>query len=366
MAQKMLSYIKEQPEVWKNILNNRNEIFSPMKALSEKKIKRIVIIGSGSSYNAGDMAASFFTEQLGIESYAIVPTRISKLPELLCPDETIIFAASQTGRSTSTLGAVKKFKENGFETVAVTAVEDCPLVRECDYYQPIVCGEETVGPKTKGQTATILTLYIAVMTLCLSNGMLNESKSNEIFENLKRSFEFAEGNILKSCEFVKQHCSMLAEKESFTLIADGVGYPAIKEGALKILETLCVPAVAYEFEEYLHGVNHTIAEGRCNLVVPGLSENIDRMNIMNEYCIEKGCDNLVITSVPWNDGENVLKLNGSGSDYTIPFEALIFFQIVSVFGSEAKGIECDLPRNIDFYQKLDTKAQDAGSNVWKG
>lgn len=367
MAQKMLAYIKEQPAVWTAMVKKRKEGFRALReTFTKRPVKRILIIGSGSSYNAGDMAAEFFTEALGIEAEALAPTRLSALPQLLDPASTLVFAASQTGRSTSTLSAVKTLRQQGFPVVAVTAIEDCPLVRACEWYQPIDCGEETVGPKTKGQTATVLTLYLAGMALCEGWGMLSAKREEELAGALLAAFEAAPENIERCCAFVQKHVGMLAEKPCFTLIADGLGYPMIKEGALKILETLSVSAAAYEFEEYLHGVNHTIQPGVCNLVVPFLPENLERMKRMNDYCLSHGCDNFVVTTAPWEDGEKVLKLKGSGSRYTAPFETLPFFQVVSVYGSEAKDIECDEPRLLDFYQSLDTKAQDEGSTEWKG
>ncbi|MDO5602128.1 MAG: hypothetical protein Q4G07_05100, partial [Oscillospiraceae bacterium] len=261
------------------------------------------------------MAAEFFTEALGLETQALAPTRLSALPGLLDPASTLVFAASQTGRSTSTLAAVKVLQKKGFPVVAVTAVEDCPLVRACEWRQPIACGEETVGPKTKGQTSTVLTLYLAGMALCRAWGALSEKREEELAQALMAAFAAAPENIGRCCEFVEKHVGLLASKPCFTLIADGPGYPMIKEGALKILETLSVSAAPYEFEEYLHGVNHTIAPGVCNFVVPFLPENLERMKRMNDYCEAHGCDNFVVTAAPWAKGERVLKLKGSGSPY---------------------------------------------------
>lgn len=363
----MSAYLKEQPTVWKSITDKREEIFTPLaEKLKDKKIKRILLIGTGSSYMASQLAGEFFNNVLKIETTLAIPTRLGALPEFLNPEETLVFAASQTGRSTSTLHAIERLKNTGFKIVAVTAIDNTPIVNACDYYQQIHCGEETVGPKTKGMTSTILTLYLTGMALCKAWGILSADMEEALISALYKSFAGVEENISLCYDFCEKHKSFFAEQPHFTLIGDGFGYPTLQEGALKILETLDVPAFAYEFEEYLHGVNNTIAPGMCNIIVPVNEENFARMKTLDGYCRSKGCLDYIITTADWEDGEQVLKLNGSGEDFTIPFEILPAFQAMSVYGSEHKGINCDLPRNKEFFALLDTKAQDKDSKVWQG
>lgn len=368
MAQKMLGYLKEQPAVWKSITDRRGELFSALaEQLKDRKAKRILLIGTGSSYMASQLAGEFFNNVLGIETTLVIPTRLGALPDFLNPEETLVFAASQTGRSTSTLHAVEKLRAKDFKVVAVTAIDNTPIVNASDYYQMIDCGEETVGPKTKGMTSTILTLYLTGMALCKAWGIIDSAKEEKLISALYKSFEGVEENIELSCNFCAKHRSFFSGQPHFTLIADGFGFPTAQEGALKILETLDVPAFAYEFEEYLHGVNNTIAPGMCNIIIPVNKENFARMETLDNYCRSRGClDYIFTTEDSWKDGEQVLKLNGSGEGFTIPFEILPAFQAMSVYGSEYKAIDCDLPRNKEFFALLDTKAQDKDSKVWQG
>ena len=141
MARRMLEYIKEQPEVWRKITDDRESLFQGAVEKLQQPVKRIVILGSGSSYIASMAAADFYGKMLGLEAAAVVPTRLDGLLRLLNPDETLLIAVSQSGRSTSTIDAVKKWKECGFCILAVTADEQSPVAKESDVHHRLRGGD---------------------------------------------------------------------------------------------------------------------------------------------------------------------------------------------------------------------------------
>lgn len=356
MAQKMMAYLEEQTVVWISMVKNRNTLFSDFaKVIRTRKINRILMIGTGSSYHALEMAAVFMEDVTGIEITTAIPTRMGSLAAHLSPETTLVMAASQSGSSTSTAKAAMELMEKGFFVIGITAEPESQIARDCSFHQLISCGEESVGPKTKGMTGTVLTLYLMGIILGKEIKSLTASRENSLLKLFIKSFEAAPENILRSRMFCEKHKETFAAKPDFTLVSDGMSYLAAKEGALKILETLYVPCVAYEFEEYLHGVNNTIEPELCNILMPNLPENLSRMKRLDRYCRKAGCTNFVITSVPWEQEETVLQLLGTTSQYTVPFEILLAFQVMSVYGSEQKGIECDRPKFIDFYSLMETK-----------
>lgn len=356
MAQKMMEYIKEQPAIWARMAEEREEIFRELRECELNPVKRILIIGSGSSYIAAMAAADFMEKILGIETTAAVPTRLSGFIKVLKPEDTLVIAVSQSGKSTSTISAVKEWREHGFTVITVTADLKSPVALQGNLHQLIVCGEETVVPKTKGMTGTVLTLSFMGLILGQRWNRVEEDQFTHFLYELNKSIKAAPSNIEISMEFCKRNEDLIASMQHFTLISEEEGYYTVQEGALKILETLYVPASAYEFEEYLHGINNTIKPGLCNLFLPAGSHNSERMAVLERYSREKGCINFVITSLDWESGSQVLNLSGSKEPYFSMFQALLVFQIMSVYGSERKCIECDTPKFHDFYRVMNTKA----------
>ena len=213
-----------------------------------------------------------------------------------------------------------------------------------------------MGPKTKGMTATVLTLYLLGLALGSAWNLGDQGASDRFLEELNQAIDAAPSNIEKSVEFCRNQADLLAVMPHVTILSEDAGYYAAQEGALKLLETLYIPAVAYEFEEYLHGVNNTIAPGMCHLYLPAGEKNAKRMAALDHYTREKGCVNFIITVLDWEEGSHVLKLSGNQNPYLSIFETLPAFQVMSVFGSERRNIDCDKPKFPDFYGVLNTKA----------
>lgn len=352
MAEKMLSYIKSQPAVWRTICEHQTEIVSQcVTLLREKKPRRIVFVGSGSSNYAARIAA-FLNRRIitDITWNTAVPTRLDELGGDL--SDTVALAVSQSGKSTSTRHAMKLLHERGAIVVSVTSDEGSPIASEGDIHLYIPCGEERVGPKTKGMTATVLTLFLLGLELAKESGKLPGGRLSMLYS----AFEAAYENIQRSLDYAKRVSPLLAKAPYLTLIADGVGLPIAEEGALKLLETLYIPASAWEFEEYIHGINNIIGPESYHVFLLQNTENFGRMKKLIEYCESKGCEVFIINC----SGQelifrNTMDLVCSGSPETLPYEALIPYQVLSAVVSEKKNIQCDKPRYPDFYAALGTK-----------
>lgn len=355
MAEKMLQYIHEQPLVWRHILESRIALTAPLKeVLTDRLPERLLLVGTGSSGNAAMAAKPFMEQLLNREVTFTVPTRLGTV--LPPAQETMVIVISQSGRSTSTLTAVQTLRQAGFQVAAMTSDPASPVARTADLHLLIDCGEESVGPKTKGFTATVLTLYIAAMALAEAFHTVSTSEIAAYESALSCSFDAAASNIQLCRDFCTRYMEQLACQPHFTLIADGFGLATACEGALKMLETLYVPAFAYEFEEYLHGINNTICDGQCNLLVLSDISSAERMLRLDSYCRENGCFNLMVSTLSLLENETcMLQLAGSGAVYTQIFEISLFFQLLSALGSEYKGFDVDKPKFADFYCRMETK-----------
>lgn len=354
MAQKMISYIRSQPEVWSKCCEILPGAVSAKaeEMRSSCRIKRLVIVGTGSSYYAAHAVTALLEKQAkscGIELFSTVPTRMGVL-EIAEPG-TMYWVVSQSGKSTSTEQIAKHLRAGGAPVWSITSDESSPLARCTDGHVLIPCGEETVGPKTKGMTSTILTVWLLVQALLAPDGVAASAAS------LLPAFDAAGENTELSRQWSEQCLEAVKNAPCLTVIADGAALPLAQEGALKLLETLYVPAAAWEFEDYLHGVNNTIGRDAVILFLMHDTENRLRMEKLVRYCENHGAICPVIDCAGEKPGVDGMRINlrCTGKTDTLPYEALLPFQMLSALGSEAKGIECDRPRYPDFYAALGTK-----------
>ncbi|NLO85790.1 MAG: SIS domain-containing protein [Clostridiales bacterium] len=344
-------YIAEQPSTWRAMLA------APPQAMitaAVNRCERILLIGTGSSYNAAVAAAPLFEKLLKAETTAVMPTRIPKC----LPDgaHTLVMVISQSGCSTSTMKSALAFHQAGYQVVAVTADEHSPIASCCKLHWLVGCGEETIGPKTKGVTGTILALYLFAISLAQSWQSATHEQITAVMSALALSFDNAQENLRRSEAFVHRHLDALIARPHFTFISEDVGYPTAMESALKVLETLYVPAYAYEFEEYLHGVQNTIAKTQCNILLAATEQNAERMVRLDAFAMDKGCMQMVVTTlaaIP--PAPHVLHLLGSGDPLTLPFELMFFGQLLSAHGSAAKGINCNKPQFPEYIRLMETK-----------
>lgn len=358
MAEQMLAYIKEQPEVWERILGQQDEICSDFqKFAKELEVDQLVLIGSGSSYIASLTAAEFAVRTAGIACEVYTPAQIKRCRIANNKNRTLVVASSQSGKSVSTMNAVRSMQADGYRVVGMTADAGSPVALLTGAHRLIPCGEETVGPKTKGMTATILMLELLILAAAVSAKKLDAAQAEEIRGGFKRGIVAAKVNLEHSEQYFRRHINRFHNHVNVVVIADPESELAAREGALKLLETWYIPAYSYEMEEYTHGIQNTIEAGICNLFVITEPENQPDMERLAAYCNSKGCDDWIISTVSGiRTDANLLELEKGGAVYTTPFEILPAFQYLSAFGAEDRGINCDKPKFNDFYEFMNTKS----------
>lgn len=352
MAQQMKIYMNEQPECWKKILTSSLPLTPEACQLLRRPFSHLLLFGSGSSYFAGQIARSFLETYCGIQTTVLTPSELEKQSGFFSPETTLALALSQSGKSVTTLEGMDALQRGGFSILALTADAESEIAKKAQGHLRISCGPETVGPKTKGMTATVLTLYRLGLDQFSS---FSAAQKKEILSHLEQAAAAGEENLRLSQEFFLSHEKFFTDPNVLFVIADEEAYPACQEGALKLLETLYLPVQTAEMEEYTHGLQNTIQPGLHQILVVSGEKQASRMARLNHYQTEKGCVNIVLSSVPEFSGENVLSLAHTGFEYTVFMEILPAFHVFSALGSEARGINCDRPKFHDFYHVMDTK-----------
>lgn len=359
MARQLLHYIKEQPVVWEQILGSREQVLEDFfRDRKDLPLEHLIFVGSGSSYIASLIAAEFAVHVAGFDCRVMTPAEAIRYRGSYDKRKTLVLASSQSGKSVSTINAISAWKKAGYAVAGVTADPASSVARLVDFHYLVPCGEETVGPKTKGMTSTVLVLELLALEAAGKEKRISREEFETIISGFRKGIMAARTNIALCENYYKENISRFRKHEHAVVIADPESSLAAREGALKLLETWYVPVFSYEVEEYTHGIQNTIQEGICNLFVVTEEANCSTMEKLTAYCEEKGCDDWVISTVKGiRTKANLLELEKGGASYTTPFEILPAFQYLSAFGSEDRDIECDKPKFHDFYDCLGTKSK---------
>ena len=352
----MMGYIQAQPAVWQHILEEAGTLAEVFAAKWQAGgLKNILLVGSGSSYNAGCVVQQAYADWTGIRLHTLPPSRAMAQVVLYDPKDTAVLFVSQSGESTNTIGIVEAVKSLGFYTVGLTEKVGSSIARTCDLFVHIDCGEETVGPKTKGFTATVLCLELLALGLGRAQGTVTQEREAQALDALRQAASAAERNIAASVAWTQAHASSMEVAPHMLIVAEGPHYPAMLEGALKVLETLYVPVMAYEFEEYLHGIQCTIDASSYIIFVIPEGQNRERMLKLYDFHAAHGGTGYVISTGEPTGLAGELFIECTGEDHTAAFETLLPLQVVSTMVSQAKGINCDVSKFPDFIKALGTK-----------
>lgn len=252
MSPTMLTYINEESDVLANIIRrHRQSLEEVSRFASQKTLRRILILATGSSLNAA-FCARYFFGRCGISIDIKEPYTFSQY-ENSDPQADMVIAISQSGKSASTLEAMRKVQAQGRPVFALTADPQSPLGKASDYPLDILTGIESVGFVTRGFSATVLNLLLIALLIARQQQRLTESQVEEYVAQLQRIAATLPLVIVRTEAFIHQHQAVLRNGTRFVATGYGALVGVAKELETKFTETVRVPSSGFELEAYMHG-----------------------------------------------------------------------------------------------------------------
>jgi glucoselysine-6-phosphate deglycase len=332
----MYAYIREQGDVLMDTVEKRKDILeSVVDLFKENHIDRIVAIGSGSSYNAITSSKYFLQKILGIEVKTYFPYSFNHYEQLFGKD-ILVIGISQTGSSAGTVDALKRAKDEGAHTLALTAYKDAPLTKVADRTLIIACGDENSDFKTKGYTSTVLTFLLMALEIGLAEEKLDKEQYNAYVQELVDISHGYDGLIDRAEEWYRDNRDEFLAIDKATVIGVGPNYGTALEASIKMIETNYFMSSTYELEEYLHGPNMALEEGSYIFYILGKGQYSSRMEKLYEYT-KKFTDYSYIIRNNENIGDRrafsfdfTQYEDFSSLQYVVPFQILCYNRAVDL------------------------------------
>lgn len=331
----MLDYIREQAVLFPQVLAARRELAAPFcQVCAEVQPTKIYLIASGTSRNAALAAASFMEEVLGIDVPVLAPSQVKTLRG----ERVLAIVISQGGNSTNSLAVFDRLA--GIRTIAMTGNPYGHVNSRGDHYIEIPCGEETVGPKTKGYTITILTLYLLALEYARQSGAVTAEAYDGYIAALQAAAGQLGSNIDAAQAWADANLEALKTLKTVYLVGKHQGMQTAAEGALKLMETLLIPGFAFDFEEFLHGPTSSIGEGVAGfyLLPPSADSDYERMQRLVAYHREL-CPAVYTVGLGSSQDSRDCLLQTTGLWYTQPFEQILPMQVASAVVPPQIGLE---------------------------
>jgi glucosamine--fructose-6-phosphate aminotransferase (isomerizing) len=312
-----------------------------------KNIKRILIVGCGTSWHAG------LVGEYLLEDFARIPVEVEYASEFRYRnpviDETdFVIAISQSGETADTLAALELAKSRGATVFGICHVVGSSIPRMTDAGAYTHAGPEIGVASTKAFTAQVTALILMSLSIGQKKGTLSVQRLRELLTELETIPAKVE-KILESNDYIRQMAETFKNSHNFLYLGRGYGFPVALEGALKLKEISYIHAEGYPAAEMKHGPIALIDEEMPVVVIATQHSNYEKViSNIQEVRARKG----KVIAIATKGDEHIRQ----HADYVIniphceeamlPLLATIPLQLLSYHIAVMRGCNVDQPRNL--------------------
>lgn len=348
--QSMLFHIRRQQQVALDAIDAADATLARVDEVLARPHGRILVLATGSSMNATDMARPFFERVTGLPLDAVEPSTFvhhGARPG----DYDLVLAVSQRGTSTSTIAAVDAVRERyGCPVVAVTGHPDNPLGEHVDALVDIGCGPEDVPYSTVGVSATAVALMLLALRIAAVDGTAVDAGLG--VDGLRDVVTQLDAVVADAESYVER---VLPEVDRIFALGYGATMGAVTEGELKIAETVRIPATGAEIEAFMHGPLFELKHEHAVWFAHAEGDEHARSRQLLDF-VSGHCDTVIGATQVADEDERLLRLPA-----THPLLAslvhLVPLQVLAAAMSEARGIDLSKQVFPDFRTALQTKVR---------
>lgn len=267
----MAAEIAEQPAVLSRQL--ADDGITALRQRIEAYAPRFVLLAARGTSDHAALYAKYLAEvhwQLpaGLVSASTL-TLYGARPDLR---QVLFIAVSQSGASPDLVRSVEIARSRGALTIAVTNTPGSPLAEAAEHAVDIHAGRELAVAATKSYTAQLLALY----------RLLVGGDASGVPDAVAATLAFGE------------HADAVADRfrhhQRFLLTARGYSYATAREGALKLMETSYVSALAFSGADLVHGPVAMVGPGTPVVAVTTPGVGGDAMRAVVAQLQDRGAE----------------------------------------------------------------------------
>lgn len=234
---------------------NSTDIIATIRSYTcQREIKRVYLVGCGTSLNAGK-AAAYNTRQNSIQSVALDGLDFQLEPPIDLDAETLVISISHSGKSITTCESQAIANSQGALTISITGDQESRLTREAGLGLVDPLGKEASFGKTRSFLSSALLAMLAAGTLHPEESYVSFIEEvqaiNQVIRDCVNDWE------IQTKSLAKDWASRI---NRYLLAGFGVHEPGAAEIALKCMEVLAESAVGLGLESLAHGPCDSLRE----------------------------------------------------------------------------------------------------------
>lgn len=352
----MLKEIFEQPQAVSDTFGNRLSIHKThvdIDGIDMRKLKgieRIVIVGCGTSYNAGLLSEYLF------EKYLQIPVEVEFASEFryrnpILNRKTLVIAISQSGETADTIGALDIARNAKAPLLGICNVVNSAIARACSKSLGVLytrAGPEISVASTKAFVTQVVMLTLLALGLARQRNLLTDEQLRAKLKAIRKIPATLE-TCLEQSEAIKAIAKKIYKAKSILYMGRGLFYPMALEGALKMKEISYIHAEGYAAGEMKHGPIALIDKKTPVVVLATKGKAYEKIVSNLEEASARKAGIIAICSEKDEALKKMCKHTITLPDYSeelLPLMSAIPLQLLSYHVAVARGCDVDQPRNL--------------------
>ncbi len=323
-----LKEIFEQPE---SLLQIDVKSISELSRIASK-IKRLYIIGSGTSYNVALIAKYLIGKYCGKIVEAIVSEEFTIFPNM--DKDSAVIAISQSGETADVIDAIDIAIRENIHAYAILNVPTSLLAMKCDSVAKINCGLEIGVAATKSFTSQIASIYIFVEKI-IRRKLIDLPHTSKLISRILDN----ELEIINISQVLKNTLNIY-------VLGKGIHYPIASECALKLKELSKIHAESMFGGELKHGAFTLINNNTYIIVINPQDETYEDMIISVNEIKSRGAKIIGVSNTRSKLYDYWIRIPNSSDETVFPLIEMVPLQLLAYYLSIEKNLDPDHPKNL--------------------
>ena len=310
-----------------------------------RNIHHVVIVGCGTAYYAGLLAAYYMEQLIPDVTTEVVIASEYRYRSFHLPKDSVALIVSQSGETADTLACLREIKKRGVKTLGIVNVVGSTIAREVNGGTYVHAGPEISVASTKAFTAQVVTMLMFA-------GMIAEYHGGnpDLIHSFTRELSILPEEIEKTLNNHRAEMEQLAKKyahyDDALYLGRDTAYPIALEGALKLKEISYIHAEGYASGELKHGPIALI-DDRFFEVFTILDNWLFDKSIggLHEVRARGGKVIVLTNSTADIEADDVVRIN-SNIKLLAPILLNTLQQLFAYYVAVERGNDVDQPRNL--------------------
>jgi glutamine---fructose-6-phosphate transaminase (isomerizing) len=331
----MAAEIAEQPRALQRLLDDGlAAVRGVASRVAERRPRFVLLAARGTSDHAALYAKYLIEIGLGLPAGLASPSSLTAYGSDPQYRDVLWITVSQSGGSPDLVDSTAAARASGALTLAVTNAADSPLARAADLHVDILAGPELAVAATKSYTSELLALYLLIDAWSGGDGSAARRLPQLAQDVLGRGVA---AEVAPRYRFV----------ERLVLTARGYAYATAREGALKMMETSYLSALAFSGADLLHGPLAMVDEDRPVIAIVPSGVGGAALAPVLQRLRDRHADVLVVgdaRAAPWAAAAAPLP---ETDERIAPVLQILPLQQLAHAMAVARGYDPDAPRGLN-------------------